>query len=300
MQNQGMTQPTFGGFGMAGGGVIETEQTDGAFSMKPTQPTKASWLIGEGKHGEGLAAGTAEVLTVEQGPFGIKSVEVTPLAGAAQGGLNVGVSQALEPLFGSFGPTFARPAGGVAGKMGEISVTDFGSLSRLGVTPQFVREIETGKVYVIQGGVRRYMSSPETMGALGVQPSSIINAYASEIARMAPTEGEVIYTPSGFPSPNTGGYGAIGAPLIESTTGAMLSAPHRIASLLNRWQQGRPDLFANAMSAYGNVLDPVTGGPFGGISPESIQSIMKTFTPQSRGGYAGYNPQRIGFTGAQY
>lgn len=115
MQGQGMTQPQFGGFGMAGGGIIEMEHKDGAFSMKPT--TKVSRLIGEGKHGEGLKAGTAEILTIEKGPFSIKSVEVTPLEGGwAYGGLEQSVFQGLSPLYSGFGwpqaPTAKSTGGG--------------------------------------------------------------------------------------------------------------------------------------------------------------------------------------------
>lgn len=299
MQAQGMTQPTFGGgFGLAGGGVIEMEQKDGAFSPKQ------SWLIGEGKHGEGLKMGTAEVLTVEKGPFGFKSVEVTPLAGAAQSGLELSTLQALQPLFGQFGPTFARPTSGVAGRMGEISVTDFGSLSRMGITPRYVREIETSKVYAIQNGVRRYVPTPEIAGELGMAPHQIINAYASEIARIAPTEGPYIlsgqdpFSPSGFPGPatSTPAFQGFGMPLINPTTGAVLPAPFKRAGQLSQWQRERPDLFSLAMSAYGSALDPTTGLPTGGLSPDVIRAQIKSATPTG----PTWNPQRIGFVGSRY
>ncbi|KKL96028.1 hypothetical protein LCGC14_1848560, partial [marine sediment metagenome] len=157
---QNIQPPTFNPFGIAGmaeGGVIEMQNKDGAFSMSP----KASWIIGEGKHGEGLAAGTAEVLTVEQGPFGIKSVEVTPLAGGAQAGLNVPTLpaglQALAPLFAPLGlgpGTVGQAwAGGPTTWSGSLDI-----LSRMGIRPQLIRTPQGG-VFFREGNMYRPVSA---------------------------------------------------------------------------------------------------------------------------------------------
>lgn len=84
----------FAGIGMAQGGVIEMERGgDGMFSMKPAR--KTARLVGEGLHGEGLAAGTAEVQLVEEGPFGIKSVEVVPFMGGGAAGFSL---EGFDPI----------------------------------------------------------------------------------------------------------------------------------------------------------------------------------------------------------
>jgi hypothetical protein len=309
---QGTQAPTLqGGFGLPslahGGvvtgagqiaprGVIEMQRgSDGAFSRVPA-------IVGDEGPELALLPPGSEIIPLSK----LQGMDLTRIP-RAQGGLrvpdpflnpNLANLQALAPLFGQAGPTFARPAGGIAGRMGEISVTNFGALSGLGVTPQFVREIETGRVLFIQNGVRRYVGSPEALGAFGVNPSNIIDALASEIARIAPTQGPVINNVSGFPGPQAGpapAFQGLGTPLIEATTGAILPAPFKIARQLGQFQRERPDLFANALSAFKNIRDPVTGLPTAGFSPQSVLAQIQAATPTGRF----TRPQRIGFQGTR-
>lgn len=298
-----------GAFGMAEGGIIEMENKDGAFSMSPKQ----SWLIGEGKRGEGLKMGTAEILTVEKGPFGIKSVEVTPLAGAAQSGLEISSLQALAPLYA--GLTRYDPVTGTTGPfdgpatLGNIGTGGWPSggpaafsptFSALGYRPRLLR-VPSGKVYYRDdSGMLRWIPNPETMAQLGFQWNDVVNipevALGSFGQMGAPLTADYQFAP---PPEREPAFQAYGTPLVNPTTRALLPAPFKIAGQLGQWQRERPDLFNLALSAYGNVQNPM-GIPGQGFSPENILAQMKTATPQSRGGYAGWNPQRIGFTGARY
>ena len=111
-----------------------------------------------------------------------------------------------------------------------------------------------------------------------------------------PTEGPPISTlPSTqhIPSGGPPAFQALGTPMIEATTGALLPTPFKIASQLGRWSRERPDLWQNALSAFGSVLDPVTGLPTGGLTPQTVLAQMQAATPTGR-----FNrPQRIGFRG---
>ncbi|KKN16116.1 hypothetical protein LCGC14_0979110 [marine sediment metagenome] len=91
----GLTNPP----GLAHGGVIEMGKNGGTFSAKPS---KQAFLVGDGG---GIVPGVTEVLTVGQDKRGAFTVEVTPLMGGAQGGLDFTLSglQSLAPLFGGAG-----------------------------------------------------------------------------------------------------------------------------------------------------------------------------------------------------
>ncbi len=295
-QNQGMTQPQFGGFGFAEGGVIEMENKDGAFSMSPKQ----SWLIGEGKHGEGLAAGTAEVLTVEKGPFGIKRVEVTPLAGQAQAGLDIGVQQALSPLFSGLGfsglpsskpfqPDWLQGPRDFFMPGFESGAAGFNAL---GIRPQLLHA--DGTVYFRQGDTLR----PITLDAFiegGFRMQDVINVPRETLTQFGTIGPRLTSAPSMTAGP-TPAFQAAGSPFVSAVTGTPLPMPFKQANLLGQWQRERPDLFANALSAYGSALDPVTGLPTGGLSPETVTAQIRAATPTGRS----FRPQRIGGIGARF
>ncbi|KKL47417.1 hypothetical protein LCGC14_2335730, partial [marine sediment metagenome] len=203
--------------------------------------------------------------------------------------------QALQPMFTGLGlDGIPTRTGFTVG--GESILGNFGALSRLGIQPRFVRNLETGQIFRIEGGVRQWVSNPQAMA--GITPSDIIAALPSEIERLAPTEGPPISTlPSTqqIPSGGTPAFQALGTPMIEATTGALLPAPFKIASQLGQWSRERPDLWQNALSAFGSALDPVTGLPTGGMTPESVWAQVQAATPTGR-----FNrPQRIGFTGTR-
>lgn len=352
MQGQGMTQPQFGGFGMAGGGVIEMEHKDGGFSMKPT--TKVSRLIGEGKHGEGLKAGTAEILTIEKGPFSIKSVEVTPLEGGwAYGGLEKSVFQGLSPLYSGFGwdraPT-AKSTG--AGFGADPQLFQFGGGTAIYMIDPYTGQrrhianpdvfhqsgFKLGDVVQRSAGAAGYWDkgpslesgyglNPAMLGQMGIDPSLVSFQGSDAVYYRDPATGDLRHIPNkwmfreaGFnmrdvaqmgegsrgefdfgsaltapppPVSREGAFGSLGSVMIESTTGAILPAVHKIAGQLAQWKAAGDYRYGLAIQAYGNALDPRTGEPLGGISQQYIDSIVGAATPQ-RGAFGG---RRIGFTG---
>lgn len=345
MQGQGMTQPQFGGFGMAGGGVIEMEHKDGAFSMKP----KMSYLVGEGKHGEGLKAGTAEILTIGDG-----KVEVTPFGGGAYGGLEQSVFQGLSPLYSDFGFSTAPTAGQFQGKsrltadprlvkfgdagtiymidpytgqkrpiagagvfnrsgfdwgdieklgagaatqwatgptMGSAYGLDPAALSQMGISPDLVTFGGEGTIYHRDpSGQLRALPSWDMFKEAGFLPQDVVNMAAG--TKGAFEFGSTLTAPPPVAA-QEGAFGALGTVMVESTTGAILPAIHKVAQQLAQWKAAGDYRYDLALSAYGNALDPRTGLPLGGISPQYIDSIVSAATPRA-GAFGG---RRIGFTG---
>ena len=305
MQKQGMTQPQIGGFGigMAQGGVVEMERGgDGVFSMKP----KVSYLVGEGKHGEGLAAGTAEILTIGGG-----KVEVTPFGGGAQGGMEMSVLQGLSPLYTDFArmpypgreglltgvPRAATtPLGLVSyGSRDPFSMHGLSALGAMGYQPSLMR---------FGGGPGVYHRDPTTgelqhVGSRNIFEGSGFNwqdvVQAGEGTRESFTFGSPLTSPlsPGQIQGEGGAFGSLGTILMEATTGAILPAIHKIARQLAQWKAAGDYRYDMALSAYGNALDPRTGLPIGGISPQYVDAIVSAATPE-RGAFGG---RRIGWTG---
>ena len=296
-QNQGMTQPQFGGFGFAEGGVIEMENTGGAFTMKPLEGRKVSHLVGDGA---GIIPGVTEVQTVEMGPFGIKSVETTPLAGVAQAGLDIGVQQALSPLFsglGFSGLPSSRPfqPDWLQGPR-DFFMPGFESgaagFNALGIRPQLLHA--DGTVYFRQGDTLR----PITLDAFiegGFRMQDVINVPRETLTQFGSIGPRLTSAPSMMTGP-TPAFQAAGSPFVSAVTGTPLPMPFKQANLLGQWQRERPDLFANALSAYGSALDPVTGLPTGGLSPETVTAQIRAATPTGRS----FRPQRIGGIGTRF
>lgn len=303
----GIEAPQAPAFGMARGGIIEMERDgeNGPFTMRPR---KVSRLIGEGLHREGLAAGTAEVLTVEKGPFGIKSVEVTPLAGGlAQGGWMEGIGgmtaakQALSPLFTGMGlPMIPRTeigGGGIrfpflggggqpgGGPFGPYrSRTDF--LSAMGVTPQLVRIGKEGsrfgpkgQVFYNEDGTLRPFTSMGQFRGKGFSMSDVVNLGDLALSQLG-TRGKAVGKMPITAPESLSAFGAAGTPIIEPSSGIMLPAPHKLAGI---WNQITPAQKINIYSAYSSA----------GVYPEILDSILGAATPQA-GAFGG---RRIGFTG---
>lgn len=285
---QGIQPPQFGGFGlapgafgMAEGGVIDMEKTDGAFTMRPRplDGSKQSFLVGE--------AGP-ETLTVEKGPFGIKSVEVTPLMGAAQGGMQLSTLQNLAPLYSGLGlnaiPTITR------GPFGEMSGTGWkgvDTLSKLGIRPRLVRDASTHVVFLIEGNMHRRIDTP-AWEASGFQRSDIMVLSHDGILRLAPVRGPDVTTDFPIEIPKNIGFGAQGTPFINELTGAIMPSPHKITGTLGNLQRtmGEELFQSNVMGAFSQA----------GMFPSQVQAQREAFTPA----YREWNPQRIGWTGARY
>jgi len=296
---QNMQAPTFNAFGLAPGGlaeggVIEMENKDGAFTMKPN--SEQTFLVGDGA---GVIPGVTEVLTVGTNERGAFSVKVTPLAGVAQGGLELSTLQALAPLYEGLGFTSVpyattNPYGGTTTTYAPGFEHGPSGSTALGFRPRLVRPIGSAGVYYVENGVLRPMSA-EAFQQAGFLSSDIIDVLPetlSQYGTIGPPMTEA--PPLGIPGQQPA-FQALRSPLIEGTTGALLPAPFKQAQLLGQWQRERPDLFNLAMSAFGNVRDPVTGLPTGGLTQESVMAQVQAATPTGR-----FNrPQRIGFTGTR-
>ena len=350
-----MQQPQMGGFGisspgpfgMSGGGVIEMERGgDGAFSMKP----KMSYLVGEGKHGEGLKAGTAEILTIGGG-----KVEVTPFGGGAYTGLEQSVFQGLSPLYSGFGFSQAPTAqydGGLSAdprlvKFGEsraiYMIDPYTGQKRLIANPDVFRRsgFDWGDVENLGAGQAGYWDTgsrlssahglnPFNLSQMGISPDLVKFRGSHAIYYRDPTTGQLrlipnptMFNEAGFnwgevanmaegtrgqfefgstltapppPASQEGAFGALGTMMIESTTGAILPAVHKVARQLAQWKAAGDYRYDLAIQAYGNALDPRTGEPLGGISQQYIDSIVSAATPQA-GAVGG---RRIGFNPGGY
>ena len=308
MQKQGMTQPQIGGFGigMAQGGVIEMEQKDGAFSMKPA--TEKTVLVGDGA---GIIPGVTEALTVGTNERGAFSVKVTPIVGTAQGGMEMSVLQGLSPLYTDFAkmpypgregllagvPRAATtPLGLVSyGSRDPFSMHGLSALGAMGYQPSLMR---------FGGGPGVFYRDPTTgelqhVGSRDIFEGSGFNwqdvVQAGEGTRESFTFGSPLTSPlsAGQTQGEGGAFGSLGTILMEATTGAILPAIHKIARQLAQWKAAGDYRYDMALSAYGNALDPRTGLPIGGISPQYVDAIVSAATPE-RGAFGG---RRIGWTG---
>jgi hypothetical protein len=176
-------------------------------------------------------------------------------------------------------------------------------LGQMGINPEVVR---------FGGGQTTYYRDPTT-GALRIIPTQSMfdeaGYTAADVVNMAVgTRGQFEFGPSigqsgeMAPTSREGAFGALGTVMMESTTGAILPAIHKIAPLLAQWKAAGDARYDLAIQAYGNALDPRTGKPLGGISGQYIDSIVRAATPQA-GAFSQGQPsgsfRRIGFTGGR-
>jgi len=282
--------------GMAQGGVVGTQ--DDIFGVKPLAGRKVTHLVGDGA---GIIPGITEAQTIEFGPSGIKSVEVTPLAGGAQAGMTVNpeaMKAMLAPLFADISP-------------GGYPMAGYGQraswLGEFGYQPSFVRH-----------GPRFYLRSPEGTyreiapsfvpgwlgqeGMANVPPfESAVRLMSGELSRLGPvgpglSTAELPGFLKSLSGPQSvGAFGPMSGLISEPTTGIMMPAPYQVAQELQRLRYENPTLFEGILSAYRNAY---IGGQPAGFSREALLNQIGAATPQAR--YAGYTPQRIGFTGANY
>lgn len=298
---QGIQAPAAPGFGMAKGGIIEMERGgDGAFSMRPTH--RESYLVGDAA---GIIPGVTETLTVEKGPFGIKSVEVTPLVGAGADGFRLNppsqpeflsMQQALAPLYADMELPFVPRAMGrhksinfpfLWGKSGDYGPfsnrAEF--LSGMGVDPQLVMAAQPfgrfakGTIFYREGGELRPIPSMEHFKGMGFDLGDVVQLGGLALSKMG-TPGRALTQFPVVPPGSLSGFGAVGTPIIEPTTGIILPAPHKIAGI---WNQLTDAQKTNILSAYAMA----------GIQPDILEGIVGRATPQA-GAFGG---RRIGFTG---
>ena len=229
-------------------------------------------LVGEGKHGEGVKRGTAEVARML--PDG--RLEVIPIGDTAQEGgqFNLASLSALAPLYGELGftgspPLANRPAGylpSVRGGYHPLSLTN--SLQRLGIRPRLL-QIGTGDNYFLadQSGGLRSISAGDLFGpGGGYDPRQAVQFNPQDFGQL----GEML-TPlglsltgerlsgaqpiieGGIPS----GMTPFGAPLVEPSTGALLPDPIRFGlAQLN-------ELDFATLGLYGQALELSLGLPRG-------------------------------------
>ena len=258
----GVPEPAFG---LAHGGVIDMERTSTGAFEPDLDPSTGAILVGEGVHGEGLRAGTAEVIIPERdGRF-----RVVPLRRSAALGdtfTPASLAAAFSPVFSHLGfegtPFIGRTAFGGPARhttsAGNLSNLAFGpvgigenfgdpfptvqrgrsaeTFSALGIRPQYAR-LPNGVILFLKDGVATPLGVNErdsirALQRFQIQPSEVVNLQLPEIAQLG-------FRMTNMPLaslPTVRGEEAQGqpfaTPLVEPNTGMLLPDPRLIASLL--------------------------------------------------------------------
>lgn len=298
--------------GLAGGGTIDMRRNGDRFEME--QPAVAV-LVGEGPNGEGIRAGTAEVIVRER-----DRVRVIPLVGAAQGGaeLDFGspISQALSPLFSRLGFGGVPVAQRTGGSQGPISLSVRGALGQapqpaqpfssdlfgqLGISPRLFRA--GGRLFVRGPGNELFDLGQGAFGTgrlaqLGLRMQDVVDVGSfDELGEVA---GQLGLTGQGGqfgvrPLPQNGlstvedfnPLSQISAPIIlplgglDSDQGLFLPAPERIASVLRDLD---PTALELVLQAY----------ELAGIPRASVLSRAEAFTPTGSARFGLASAARIG------
>ena len=170
-------------YGLAEGGVIDPGMGG---TVTPSMMNRRGVLVGEGENGEGIAAGTAEVLAL--GPDG--SVEVIPLAATAQTGISpnqvTSIRQSLSPFFGEMGfdrmPTAARSPGYLPTLRFEGSHPLYATsmMQRLGIRPRLIQigNDPNNFFYADQEGNLSAIAPEVAFGAGGFRPHDAVRLQA--------------------------------------------------------------------------------------------------------------------------
>ena len=234
-----------GVLGLADGGVIEmTRGDDGSYSALPIGVEAR--LVGEGRHGEGIAAGTAEVMLKTPTMTAIIPLKRGLQAGGVQFDPQT-VLQSLLPLYQRLGITnipVNQPGG--THPFGTRGL-DAATIQNLGYNPSFVqlRNPAAGEPF------RYFIRSPDGgfreigerfLGNAGMPPiSSAFNLRSiDELAKLgtvgtALKNTEIPDFMNQFLNPqNLTDRPQLSAPLIDPVTGALLPAPYRIAPQITR------------------------------------------------------------------
>lgn len=133
-----------------------------------------------------------------------------------------------------------------------------------------VRDPGTGMVFRIRGDTREHIGDPAALA--GIRPGEATPMSLAQIEAMAPRFGGTLTSLEDTTQP---AFRPMGTPLMEASTRSLLPAPFKIAPQLAQWSVSRPELFSNVLSAYGSALDPVTGLPTGGLSPDVVRSQIR-------------------------
>lgn len=289
-QMGGLQMPMPGPYvGMAGGGIIEMEQKNGAFSIKPA--TEQTVLVGDGA---GIIPGVTEALTVGTNERGAFSIKVTPIVGGAQGGMSVNpeaMKALLAPLFADISPGGYPQAG-----YGQRA----GLLGQFGYQPAMAQVGDAFYLRSPEGGYREispYYITGHGAGSTTPTPeSAVLMRNIEELQRLGPigrglSTAELPGFLSGFQRPQSvGPFGPMSSLISEPVTGTMMPAPYQVAQELTRLRYENPTAFEGIMSAYANSY---IGGQPTGFSRQAVLGQMGAATPQA-GAFGG---RRIGFTG---
>ena len=287
----------------AADGIIEMRRDGDTFSMVPS-PAVTARLVGEGKHGEGLKAGTAEVMiTSPQG------TAILPLGKGMQEGGAIGFP--FEPLdidFNTAFPTFART--GIFGSLGldriptvntrqiggrsfrapSLEEGSFGAagqlnfLERLGVSsPTLFRR--QGEPTVFFRDPRTGEAQPFTNRAAfegsGFDFGNVQALGAPAFSQLTQNRGAAItsaFDPSQFDSTSgTSLFSRFSVPIIEPTTGTVLPNPADVASAMNRLRLTDPATFNDLLNAYENAVTPA--GNSAGFGAARVLATIQAALP---------------------
>lgn len=275
--------------GMADGGTFEGSTiTTGSGEVHRLRAGEGV-LVGEGQRGEGIAAGTAEVIRFDDDG---RVSEIIPLrAQAADGAMispaqRTSIEQALSPIWGGLGmsriPRFKRQGGIYNQELnsGAGAGMSADTLSRLGVRPRLIDITNpqyggmAGKYFVGADGNLRPIRSDAELAYFGYRPQDVVRMNSQDVQSMG-------YGGVGQPLAETGGppeiepsrpYGPMSTPLTVPGMDVMLPDPMKIASL---WRNLDPDTQASIMGAY----------DLAGLNALSMIDRLNIVTPRS-GNYA--------------
>jgi hypothetical protein len=302
-------------FGLAHGGAIEMERgSDGAFSQKQ------AFFVGENP--DGTINPTTEVLVVGDG-----RVEVIPLKGGAQGGLDIpnlnlgGFPDLLDFLRGSTGltnPAFFDTPGitrfDVRAPLRRQDAARLGAFQRAPGTllqgAQNFGQPRSGPVFVVdeRGMIRPFTNNP-IFRQSGFRGEDVQTIPFHQLSRFQGGAG-ISTEPFSLPAPNfEAEFQAFGEPL-NTLQGFMelaainpdfsradaASMANRIGFLPSPFKIARQIGIGGANLDDAEISGLISLYGLAGVPMETIFRQVEAATPQGRS----VRPQRIGFTGARF
>jgi hypothetical protein len=184
---------------------------------------------------------------------------------------------------------YGRNVAGIRSFGGGSGMQGMQLMKELGVMPQLIRGTGPGRFgrtfYINEEGQRMWIpggNNPDTLRKMGFSPEQVVLVGPGAIRQFPPGGIMGAEAAKRIPVPEPGGYGALGTPLIEPASGALLSSPHLMAG--ERW---------NAMTLPQKRI-MLGAWEAAGMGSDVSKDILQTFTPTGR-----YGPRRIGFMGGQ-
>jgi len=283
--------PQLPSFGMAEGGTIDMRKgTDGKYASLGLDVGEGV-LVGEGRHGEGIAMGTAEV--IKRNADG--TIDVIPLAGRAAEGARLtddeqrrrqGVQQAFAPMMAGLGFSSmpqANRGGGYTPFMnpaqGYSPYSAGTTMQRLGYDPRLFRQQGTDRYYYIdEFGQAHTADSRMLFNQSGFQPTDVVEAPLESLSAM--TGGQIGWM-------NAGNLPALSAPPGE-LAGFTEGTVNRLGTPLTM-QTGGGEMFlpdpAQIAEQYrgldeGTQFQILQGYQMAGLEMAQVLQRMDFFTPQ--------------------